>query len=1059
MQKEKIKLGRIKETVLVGRLLKGSILVTAIFVLSFIFLPYILIEANAANPVSLDVNWGTVSLTLDTDVAATNQYDSTSGQEGSQIGDAGHGDVLFGEITPSAKTSGTTSAADGNVGTLRILKKTIGIETTGSYYSVYLSTNSTSSNALELTGESNVVIPAVSDANDNTKGTWRNPMVFTKAGWGYAVPDTNITTDGTAGGSLPSFFTASTVSGKLEQDLMYTGGGAAYTATRWAAVPVYGAPQQIYKDTTSKTHGFGYDTTDNDLDTDNTFDVYYAVMADSDTMAGTYSNHIIYTALASASNLDQVSTNLIRDYKYGGAGDTETIEFDLAESALSSSISSSDIEVYLIEHSKMASANYNPTTLVSGTDYSSSDLCAIQTFSINTSRATLTCTIPSETVADELAATTGGFYDFWVHIKGYNYNYVSKIDSGNQEAFAFVGLQSVDSNGNKLVTEMQEITEGICHNTYIWGNKWGSAAELYEADGTAKGKGDSLGLASASGVLAKGSFALTDTRDGKKYIVRRQADGNCWMAQNLDLELYNGMTLTSNDTNISEERGSWTISDTAGATTSWVTDAGSTSQAWQDVHGVETATLTKYDYIAAGITEVDEESGESTTTYWQETESGACSDGTEYQPCFITASPAYYYVNNNAYAVLNDTIAKTLTGADSSSETALSAWQKGLDGVVAKVTFQAKKMNENVTAASQGLWASTNVGSTCVMTLKRDGTLQPATYGGTDVTYCLTATTGTTTITQYDGMTGGYINLPQTISYGTSSDAYYITEALHGTSVDTIGTSAGDFRWQQNGYDGAHVYDQGPILFAYTFGAYDETTVPYASPKDAIEAGSLVNNAFSSTTTPTAVSTYTLNAACPNPGTTQGTLRDSNSNLYTFITCTDGSGNNIADTKLEGNKYNWYAAIAGSTFTTTINGSTNNSTDSICPKGWVLPRYSGDKSFSNLITGSVGSTAWYNNQETGNALFTSGDAFGMDNIIYAGAKDTGVQSAPLSFPRSGYYYYNSGSLNNRGSRGYFWSSRSYSAASSYALSFYASYLRPQYYHSKGYGFAVRCVAQ
>ena len=38
MQKEKIKLGRIKETVLVGRLLKGSILVTAIFVITPFFL-------------------------------------------------------------------------------------------------------------------------------------------------------------------------------------------------------------------------------------------------------------------------------------------------------------------------------------------------------------------------------------------------------------------------------------------------------------------------------------------------------------------------------------------------------------------------------------------------------------------------------------------------------------------------------------------------------------------------------------------------------------------------------------------------------------------------------------------------------------------------------------------------------------------------------------------------------------------------------------------------------------------------------------------------------------
>ena len=37
--------------------------------------------------------------------------------------------------------------------------------------------------------------------------------------------------------------------------------------------------------------------------------------------------------------------------------------------------------------------------------------------------------------------------------------------------------------------------------------------------------------------LGVGTFALIDTRDQKDYLVRRLADGNCWMVQNLDLEL------------------------------------------------------------------------------------------------------------------------------------------------------------------------------------------------------------------------------------------------------------------------------------------------------------------------------------------------------------------------------------------------------------------------------------------------------------------------------------------------------------------------------------------
>lgn len=43
---------------------------------------------------------------------------------------------------------------------------------------------------------------------------------------------------------------------------------------------------------------------------------------------------------------------------------------------------------------------------------------------------------------------------------------------------------------------------------------------------------------------------LTDERDGKKYWVAKLADGNCWMTQNLELDL-KGRTLTSEDSDVS----------------------------------------------------------------------------------------------------------------------------------------------------------------------------------------------------------------------------------------------------------------------------------------------------------------------------------------------------------------------------------------------------------------------------------------------------------------------------------------------------------------------------
>lgn len=71
---------------------------------------------------------------------------------------------------------------------------------------------------------------------------------------------------------------------------------------------------------------------------------------------------------------------------------------------------------------------------------------------------------------------------------------------------------------------------------------------------------------------------LTDTRDGKKYWVTKLKDGNCWMTQNLDLDLTNGTPLTPEDSDVSqswdppittEKGGTITHNDDAEGTYSW----------------------------------------------------------------------------------------------------------------------------------------------------------------------------------------------------------------------------------------------------------------------------------------------------------------------------------------------------------------------------------------------------------------------------------------------------------------------------------------------------------
>jgi len=83
----------------------------AVFLLGFIVAPYLIAEASATELASASVDWGSVSLTLDTDVAATS------------AGSTNHGDILFGSIVPTSHDDDAISAATGNVGTLKILKK------------------------------------------------------------------------------------------------------------------------------------------------------------------------------------------------------------------------------------------------------------------------------------------------------------------------------------------------------------------------------------------------------------------------------------------------------------------------------------------------------------------------------------------------------------------------------------------------------------------------------------------------------------------------------------------------------------------------------------------------------------------------------------------------------------------------------------------------------------------------------------------------------------------------------------------------------------------------
>ena len=504
----------IKQINAINRCLGISLTGLAVLVLGFIFAPTLISEASATNA-RTSINWSPVSLTLDPDYG--------NGTPGS----AGHGDINLNFVAP-------TSVTGNNKGTMRVTKKTIAVSTSGQYYAVYLQTGSSNNQLSHSSASTTLAINSVS-------GTWTNPVAFTGRGWGYAVPGSPITNGFTSDGTTLATYTGL----PLDTDMTYAS-DSHYNTGKWAAVPTNTTvAQQIWKATTTNPLGLGEYESGGDTITgdtaNNKFDIYYAAMADNDLIAGEYKNTIVYTAIASSGNLDNVSNNIGRNKAYVTGGDIETLTFDLAMSI--PSLTASDVKVYLVPHATTNANGYTTSGLT--TTYQCS---SITNFSISNGQAKLDCTIPTNpTGATEGGATRAGEWDFWINLPTYNYNYVSRyVDDNNVEvgAITYAGLQTKKRNGtDPVITEIQEMTPSVCKNTNKWGTGLGTNARLYNYTGSGTTLFSGVPTYSATvnqttgGDLGLGSFALTDNRDNKLYLVRRLADGNCWMVQNLDLNL------------------------------------------------------------------------------------------------------------------------------------------------------------------------------------------------------------------------------------------------------------------------------------------------------------------------------------------------------------------------------------------------------------------------------------------------------------------------------------------------------------------------------------------
>lgn len=535
------KLSLAKESISVSQGLKSSCLALAVFMLAFVFIPYIVADVNAETA-EVELDWTKVVLELDTG--------SNSGNVAFNNG---------GAITPD------------EAGKVATVSKTLTVNTTGKHFNVYLSMDSSLGTNQKLCfdfdpsvveksscAHTGIGISPVSEDNDS-------PAAFSGNAWGYALNDgeTGFSSAGTySNNSLSSDIISSTTTNAADLAL--------YNA-KWAAVPLFGSEDVIWTGNTNNANGFGTTTLGGQTytgDSNNTKTIVYGVKVNNGLVAGTYGSKVLYTAVASASDLNTPSTNVMSSVSLGGPTDVTTLYMDIdAEGA---QIRPSQISISLIKHSDAILSDANDDGEFSQTEFETAKTAAVASCPIvsNSLEAgdgslRISCVLP------ELGLNEGMDYDYVVEVPitgGLTRKYISYNTDGNDEGVTrYVGLQTKDGNNNYYISTMQGITAGVCAMTNVWGATVGSDARIYNRTGTGVALANS---ATDSLAIGTGTFQLEDIRDNKEYLVRRLADGNCWMVQNLDLELADfagkddangGLTPANTDLNSEESkaRGYW----------------------------------------------------------------------------------------------------------------------------------------------------------------------------------------------------------------------------------------------------------------------------------------------------------------------------------------------------------------------------------------------------------------------------------------------------------------------------------------------------------------------
>jgi len=223
--------------------------------------------------------------------------------------------------------------------------------------------------------------------------------------------------------------------------------------------------------------------------------VYFGVKAAPTLMPGTYKSTVIFTAIA---NYQPSQNNAIT------AISPATILIDAAE------ILTIDTNIDYSEN--LVDATHPLTvTLINTADSTKTATCGSVALVNNNDKLRVTCTTP----------TTG------IEL---NANYTIRLVFTKLGDLAYNSEDTVAGQDFWSISYMQDMTTGICNSVY-------TPSSAISTTTFVTNRTDYNNNVTTAGTNYIPQRTLIDKRDNHPYYIKKLADGNCWMDQNLDLDL------------------------------------------------------------------------------------------------------------------------------------------------------------------------------------------------------------------------------------------------------------------------------------------------------------------------------------------------------------------------------------------------------------------------------------------------------------------------------------------------------------------------------------------